>query len=161
MIQRIFLKVNSYFVPLGCHDTDSIRKSGICQIQFKKALKRAEKRKDIAEEAKKNSEFIKNRQRMQCEQQDLHIERRIFKLVKTEEEFINLNNIEELTETGERIRIAFKEKFWTAQSKEKSILRKSQYLLRHSKKFSEEFDCFNFEDDLKKTGIYYIYILEQ
>lgn len=161
IIRKIFLKVNSYFTPLGCPDTDSVLKSVICQEQLKKALKKAEKREDIAEEANLILKLIENGQRMSWGHFDANIERRIFKLVKTKEEFLKLSNIEEVTEEGLKIRVAFKEKYWHAQCEEKSILRKSNYMLKHSKNFSDAFECFNFWYDIKRTGIYYVYIPEQ
>lgn len=161
IIRRIFLQVNSYFDPLGCPDTDSIINSVHCQTQLKKALKRAERRDDIATEAKQISEFIENAQRMSWGQFDSNIERRIFKLVKTKEEFLKLDNIEELTESGWTIRVAWLEKNWVDQCREKGIFRKFKRLLRNHEDFTAESEYFKFWYDLKKTGIYYIYIPEQ
>lgn len=161
IIKRIYLQVNSYFAPLGCPDTNDILNSVRCSIQLKKALKEAETREDIAEEAKQISEFIQNAKRMSWWHLDANVERKIFKLVKTKEEFLKLSNIREITEEGWSIRIGFKEKCWHDQCKEKSILRKSKHLLKDSKNFSDAYECFNFWYDLKRVGIYYVYIPEQ
>lgn len=161
IIRNIFIKVYNYFDPLGVPDTDTIIKNVQCQTQLKKALKKAEKRDYIAEEARQISEFIENAQRMSWGQDDSYMETRIFKLVKTEEEFLNLKNIEELTDDKCRIRVGWYEKSFKQQCREKGIRRKYKYLLKYSKNFSHEYDYFKFWYDLKRTGVYYVYISEQ
>lgn len=172
-IQRqIYLRVCDFFEPLSCKAIEEVTHDVTVQKQLGKALRKAARNEEMGWEAKSLLAMIKDAKHSCWSQDDEHINRKIFKLVKTEEEFNRLfapeqkGRVEELT-PGEinpfkNIRVAFSAIPFRTQYRKKGIWRTYDFRRRHDRDFFDgAHKVFNFWNDVTETAIYYVYVPEK
>lgn len=169
--KKIYQKIYEFYKPLSPDAICRITHDVICQGQLEDAIKVARKNPTIHEDAVRISKFISNGRTTSWSESDEKVNRKIFKLVKTEELFEALLNrtgkdttIEITSESNNpcsQIRIAF-------QYLEIPSIYRKQARYRVYKEFWEaphsiedfdlDFAIFNMWNDITETGIYYVYI---
>lgn len=164
--RNIWNQIDAYFNPLSVTTTSIILNKVICSGVLKKELKEAQNREDTAEDAKALLDLIKEGKYTCWGCEDAFVSKKIFKLVKSEEEFEDvLKHTKELTSGSDnpfkKIRVAFEEEHYDDQCRKKGVLRKRNALFKNSginPEFSKDYDVFKFWNNIVKTGIYYVYI---
>ena len=169
--KRIYQQICEFYKPLSPEAICRITREVVCQGQLERAINVARRNSVTSKEAHQISQYITNGRTLNWGDIDETVNRKVFKLVKSEEDFEDLLHrtgkepITEITQEGShpysQIRIAFQ--VWDIQS-----LYRKQSRFREFRTFweaphvVEEFDLeytiFNMWNDVTKTGIYYVYI---
>lgn len=164
--KNIWIHIDRYFDPLSVTTTSIILNKVICSGVLKKELKEAQNWEDTAEDAEALLDLIEKGKYTCWGCEDAFVSKKIFKFVKSEEEFEDvLKHTKELTSGSDnpfkKIRIAFEEEHYDDQCRKKGVLRKRNDLFENSgtnPEFSKDYDVFKFWNNIVKTGIYYVYI---
>ncbi len=169
--KRIYEKICEYYKPLSPEAICRITHDVVCQGQLEDAIRAAKKNTATFKDAVQISRFISNGCILNWGECDEKVNRKIFKLIKTEESFESLLNrtgkdsLVEITSDGimhyNNIRVAF-------QFLEIPALYRKQARYREYRNFWEaphsvedfdlDFTIFNMWNDITETGIYYVYI---
>ena len=169
--KRIYEKICEYYKPLSPEAICRITHDVVCQGQLDEAIRAAKKNLSTFKDAVHISRFIANGCTLNWGDCDERVNRKIFKLVKTEECFENLLNraekqpFVEITNDGfipcTQIRVAF-------QFLEIPDIYRKKARYRDYRNFwesphrVEDFDLnytiFNMWNDVTETGVYYVYI---
>ena len=173
VIAKIYNAIQDYYEPLNAEAISEITKVVWVQSQLRRELKKAaKKRRKTCQEARGILDYIKNAKHIAWSQDDECVQRKIFKLVKTNEEFefilkSNKDKCTELTvecsEPFEMIRIAMVEISFKEQYQSKHIVKEYKKLFdAHKLDWKQRaFDQFNFWHDVMNTAVYYVFIPQE
>ena len=169
--RRIYETICEYYKHLSPEAICRITHDVVCQGQLEDAIRAAKKNNTTFKDAVQISRFIANGCILNWGECDERVNRKIFKLVKTEESFEDLlthaekNPLVEITSEGNmtytKIRVAFQFLEIPAMYRKKSRYREYRNFWE-APHTVEEFDLdhtiFNMWNDITETGIYYVYI---
>lgn len=169
--KRIYKKICEYYKPLSPNAICRITHDVVCQGQLDLAIRAAKKNLSTFKDAVQISSFISNGCVLNWGECDERVNRKIFKLIKTEESFETLlnqaekNSLVEITNESDvpysQIRVAFQFLEIPALYRKKSRYREYRNFWE-APHTVEEFDLdhtiFNMWNDMTETGIYYVYI---
>ena len=169
--RQIYQKICEFYKPLSSMAIMRITRTTECQYQLESALYRAKKQASTSSDAHQMSWFIANGSTQNWCQLDESIEHKIFKLIRSEEEFekliskSNKNPITEITQesihTYSQFRIALQPISIKDGYRKQSRIREFNNFWENSTSidhFDIDFTVFNMWNDIKETGIYYVFI---
>ena len=169
--KRIYQRIFEYYKALSSEAICRITHDVVCQGQLEDAIRAAKKNNATFKDAVQISRFISNGCVLNWSERDEKVNRKIFKLIKSEENFENLLNradsktLVEITDEGSmtysQIRVAFQFLEIPAMYRKKSRYRdyRNFWESPHSvEDFDLDYTIFNMWNDITETGIYYVYI---
>lgn len=163
--RKIVSRINNCFSELPVDAYYRTIREIYCEENLEKALKKKKFKKGVREEVIEICNFIKQRQIGSWGQEDAYVDKCIFKYIETEQEFkkiLRRKGYEELTpgdiKPFKEIRVAYLEKSKYEIYKEKGIQREFEKILYDSLDSSVDIEVFDMWNNIKRTGIYYVYI---
>lgn len=168
--KKVYEKICEFYKPLSEKAILRINNSTECQAQLEAALRTAKRRSSSCSDAKFLTSFISNACTLNWCSEDKDVQRKSFKLIKSEKDFENLLSNEkhpaiEITETGNfpytHFRIALQtfdiEDIYRKRAKLHSY-REFWDGVHNVEEFDTDLKIFNLWNNVAKIGIYYVYI---
>lgn len=170
--QKIYCYIEDFYEALSMNSIYEVNRNIFTQKQLMKALRRAKKNSEFAEEARMLMHVIETAKISSWGQDDESYDTKYFKLVHSEEKFEQIienakPNLRgwELTpgsfDQFKHIRVAFVEVPFHEQYRKKSIYRAFKSNRKNRNFFNGMNKVFDFWNNITRTCIYYVYIPQE
>lgn len=167
--KEIVFYIKSYLGELPLKSYYNVYREVSCDEKLEKVMRKRKFKEDgIREEVKNLKKFIENRKSASWSQDDAYVDSSIFEFVSTEQDFEKVlrdKKCEELTpgykEKFEKVRIAFLEKTERDIYEEKGLLDEVERFYDdhiQNNNIGSDLETFDMWHNIKRTGIYYVFV---
>lgn len=165
--KKIVFRIEYYLSYLPVNSCYLVTRDISCEEKLEKALKRKRFKKGVRKEALSLLNFIQKRQLCSWEQIDEYVDCCFFKYINSEQELENLLSQQEYIELTpgniepfKEIRVAYLEQSKYEIYEKKGILNEFEMLLNEYRNddLNIHLKVFDMWNDIKETGIYYVFI---